>query len=358
MRSSRLLLPCLVVCQIGVSGCPTRENLGASSLTVLGPGVVNDPRNKSLRFDILKFGLDRFCEEMTRRGVALKLADDQPVLGRFFADHCTSQVLDDDKRKSFVVQYSGKGFAWTNLSRRVGFKAAGLIEYAPDFQLNDEAMYVYFRPSRIDATSFETLMIESGMAQAGVALSGVNADEIGQSIVKGQLQRGFTVIRYDADGATDFGLGYIPKGQRPFQPFEVQHSTKLVLANDRTEVHSGQQDFIGSFQVTEEDQALYLNVTLDGAPAVDAVVVPKGTVDLMLDQYLTTPGPARLTAPPLLEERISAGQPWKRYLRLPKGSYFLIIDNSPAVGQTSPSAVGGDDRAAKLDYLVQLGEAP
>ena len=35
--------------------------LGSGAVSVLGAGVINDPSNKSLRFDILKFGLDTFC---------------------------------------------------------------------------------------------------------------------------------------------------------------------------------------------------------------------------------------------------------------------------------------------------------
>ena len=332
MPARRLLAIALLPLLVGIGGCPSSETVGSHAMAVLGPGVVNNPKNKSLRFDILKFGLERFCLEMTRRGVPLKLSDDQPVLGRYFADNCNSQVLDDEQRKSFVVQYSGKGYAWTNLSKRVGFKAAGLIEYAPDFLMHEGALYVYFRPRRIDATSFETLMVESAVARAGMGLSRVDPDEVGQSIVKGQLQRGFTVIRYNSAGETDFGLGYIKKGAKPFKPFQIQHSEKLTLANDRTEVHSGQQDFIGGFEVADEDQALFFTLSLDGAPSVDAFIVPKGNADLMIDSYLRNQGPTRLTAPPLLDEPVVAGQPWKRFLPLPKGLYYLVIDHTPAVG--------------------------
>jgi hypothetical protein len=357
MRAATLLAlaPLLLA---GLPACPSKETVGANSMSVLGPGVVNDPGNKSLRFDILKFGLERFCQEMMRRSVPLKLGDDQPVLGRFYADHCNSQVLDDEQRKSFVVQYAGQGYAWTNLTQRVGFKSAGLIEYAPDFQLHEGAMYVYFRPRRIDATSFETLMVESGVAQAGIAVTRVNPDEVGQSIVKGQLQGGFTVIRLNSAGETDFGLGYVPKGQQPFKPFQIQHSEKLTLANDRTELHAGQQDFIGAFEVTDEDQALFFNLSLDGAPAVDVFVVRKETASLMLEGYLRNAGAARLSSPPVLAETAAAGQLWKRFMPLPKGQYYLVIDHSQRLGQTAPPSQPGDDRAAKVDYLVQLGEAP
>jgi signal transduction histidine kinase len=73
--------------------------MGDGSLRVLGAGVVNDPANKSLRFDMLKFGLDRFCEEMKQAGAALKLTDQEPVLGRFFAESCSSQIIDDEAQR-------------------------------------------------------------------------------------------------------------------------------------------------------------------------------------------------------------------------------------------------------------------
>ncbi len=357
MRAQTLLVIAIAFLSATLPGCPKKETLGSAAMAVLGPGVINNPKNKSLRFDILKFGLERFCFEMTRRGAPLKLNDDQPVMGRFFADSCNQSVFDDEHRKSLVVQYTGKGYGWTNITQRIGFTTAGLVEYAPDFQLDDKgSMYIYFRPKRIDATSFQTTLVESFVARAGIPIVGVNPDTIGKNIVQGQLERGFTVIRYNDKGETDFGLGYIPKGQKPFKPFVVD-SQKLTLQNDRTEVHTGQQDFIGGFEVTEDDQALYLTASIDGAPAIDAFLVPKGLGDQMIEQYVKAAGPAGLPGAPLLDEAIPMGQLWKRFVPIPKGVYYLVIDHTK-MGRTQPSAASGDDRAAKVDYVVQVAERP
>ena len=347
----------LLLCVL-TPGCPSRESVGARSITILGAGVVNNPGNKSLRFDILKFGLDNFCQEMLKGGAPLKLADDQPVIGRFFAESCQSQVLDDDTRKSFIVQFTGKGYAWTNLSGRIGFSSRGLVEYAPDFQLHDGAMYVYFRPRMIDATGFQVMLFESPMARAGAAMTGVNPDELGRQIVDGQLRRGFTVIRYGSGGETDFGMGVIAKGEKPFKPFQIETEDKRVLSNDRTEVHAGQQDFVGAFDVADDDQALYLTLSLDGADAVDVLLLPKVQGDAMLSGYMTQAGGAALTAPGLLDEPLVAGQLWKRYVSVPKGRYYVVLDNSGAAGRSAPPATRLDDRAAKVDYLVMVGEKP
>lgn len=342
---------------LALTGCPNRESLGTSAVAVLGPGVVNNPANRSLRFDILKFGLDQFCTEMTRRGAPLRLSDDQPVLGRFFADGCQAQLIDDPTRKAFVIQYTGQGYGWTNLTGRIGFKSAGLVEYAPDFQLHGEAMYIYFRARNISATTFETLMVESTLAQGGMAAAGLDANGLGERIVQGQLQRGFTVIRYDEAGATDFGLGLVPLGERPFHPFEIR-SDKRTLANDRTEVHKNQQDYVGPFEITEDEQALYLTLALDGTQAVDVFVVAEPVGKTMLEQYITTPRPSPLSGPTLLGEPLLRGQLWKRFVPLPKGRYYLVVDHSAAAGSAAPASEPGNDRAARVDYAIQVGDAP
>jgi hypothetical protein len=342
---------------LGAGACAGREKF----VTVLGPGVVNNPANRSLRFDLLKFGLDSFCREMLSRGLGLKLRDDEPVLGRFFADSCSSQVIDEDTRKSLVVQFSGKGYAWLGPGvGKVGFRAGSVVEYSPDFQLHEGALYVYFRTRNVDSSSFETQLIESGAAQSMVSLLGwaVPANEAGGRVVKSQLERGFTVIRYGSEGETDFGLGFVPKGQKPWKPFDVQASHKLTLANDRSEVHSGQQDYLGGFQVTAKEQALSLTIAVDGTPALDLLVVNKAYADMMLGRFVGTAGPAPLPGAALVDEPITAGQLYKRTIPVPPGVYYLVLDNSAVAGRTPPSAAPGDDRAGKVDYLVQLGDRP
>jgi hypothetical protein len=357
MRARSLGLAALVALAFA-TGCPKQETLGIGAMGILGKGVINDPKNKSLRFDLLKFGLDQFCREMRERGAPLKLRDGEPVLGRFFADGCNSQVIDEETRKSFVVQYSGIGYAWTNLTQRLGFTSAGVIEYAPDFQLQDGAMYVYFRPRNVASASFQTTIVESALARTGLAVTGVNPDQLGRDIVDGQLRRGFTVIRYSSNGETDFGLGYIPAGKRPFRPFIVESEDKVTLDDDRTEVHSGQQDFIGGFVVPDDDRALYLTMQVDGAPAVDVFLVAKSDGDRVVDHFARTAGPSLLLAPPLLDETVPAGAPWKRTVPIPKGNYMLVVDHSAALGRVAPPAVAGDDRAARVDYVVELGDRP
>ena len=79
---------------------------------------------------------------------------------------------------------------------------------------------------------------------------------------------------------------------------------------------------------------------MDGAPAVDVFVVPKGVGDAD-DRSLRADG-RRLAAGrplPCWTSRVVAGQVWKRFVALPKGAYYLVVDNSTAAGRTAP-AVG------------------
>jgi hypothetical protein len=339
-----------------LAGCGSRESMGDGSLRVLGAGVVNDPANKSLRFDMLKFGLDRFCAQMLETGVALKLSDREPVLGRFFAESCQSQVIDEESRKSFVMQYTGKGYAWTNVTGKLGFTSRGLVEYAPDFQLSDGALYVYFRPKSVDAAVFQLTTVDSQVAQAGMALAAgqLSPDEVGRHVLDSQLRRGFTVIRYGSDGRTEFGAGFVPKGEKPYKPFDIT-STKKVLVNERTEVHLQSQDYVGPLTVTEGDSALFLNLELDGADSVDYQLVPKALGDAMLDRYVRNPGPCPQLAPPAFDSAAARGGRAVQPVPLPVGQYYLVLDNSGALGRSQPPAAAAGDAAARVDYAVLLG---
>lgn len=341
-----------------LAGCTSSETLGTKSVTFVGQGILNDPKNRSLRFDLLKFGLESFCTEMRKRGVALKLSDEHPVMGRFFAKDCQSEIIDDEQRKSLLLRFTGNGYAWTNVTGRIGFDVISLVEYATDFQMGPAAsLYVYFRPKNIQATTYTTKFVESAQARGAMAVARVDPDRVGRQILSAQLERGFTVIRRDDRGETEYGLGVIPVGTTPFAPFKIQ-SKKQTLANDRTELHSGQQDFVGGFEVTDDDQALTLTASIDGAPAVDVCLVNAATGEKLLERFVTLPGPVSLAETPLLADVIRYGNQWQRALAVPKGVYLLLFDNSAAVGESAPPQSGNDDRAVKVDYAVQLGDAP
>jgi hypothetical protein len=135
-------------------------------------------------------------------------------------------------------------------------------------------------------------------------------------------------------------------------------SEKLTLDNDRTDLHAGQQDFVGGFTVTEDDQALYLTLTIDGAPGIDVLLVPEGMGDQLLAAYTVRPGPSGLLGAPLADDAVVRGAPFQRAIAVPPGTYYLLLDHSAGLGRTAPPQKLFDDRAATVDYLVQLGDAP
>lgn len=346
----RLLLP-LLLALASLLSCA--ETAGPKLLAIM-PGVVNRPDNRTLRFALLRYGLDQFCAQMTRSSAPIRTSDELPVVGRFYPQTCNVQLVDDDVRRQLVAQFGGYGYLWTNLTQRVGFQAGGLVQYEPDFQIEGGAMYVYFRAQGVPSSDFRLTMIESPIA-AGVAqvLPGDTTARIAKQVFDAELGRGFTAVRY-GDGSVDFQLGLLPKGQKPFHPYEVKGSGRVTLANERSEVQPRQRDFLGPYEVDADGRALYLALDVDGAPAVDVMVLPKAGGDPWLSTYVSTPQAGPPPYAPLMDEVVPAEVPWRKALPVAKGSYYVVVDNTATAGRVYPAG----DRAALAQYVVQVGDAP
>jgi hypothetical protein len=316
-----------------------------------------------MRREMMKFGSAEFCKEALHRGAPLKLRDDGPSMGRFFAEQCDYRELDNGDA---FVQLGGYGYSWTQPTSRIGFKSSGAIQYNPDFMLDGGTMYAYFRPRNVQSTQFKADMVERTQQGAlGAILTAPTqelATRIGGQIVSQELQRGFTVIRDDKD-ETDFGLGIIEKGKRPLHPFQVHGSDKISLANDWSEIHEQQREFLGPFEIEESGRALYVTMSLDGVPAVDVLVLPRDMGTYWLKQYIAQPGVTPLPGAPLMGDVLPKGADWRRVVPLAKGSYFLVVDNTSSAGPVSPppgqpGVLGSGDSAAVVRYVVQVGDAP
>jgi hypothetical protein len=274
------------------------------------------------------------------------MGDDDPAIGRFFPTGCAVTELGNE---NLFVQFIGHGYAWTNVTGRVGFEAAASIEYDHDFFADGSALYVYFREVRAQSTSFKPILLErtdGGVAGAALSLLGQDVksvlEPLGRRVMEGELARGFTVVR-DADGSVAFSLGVVEKGKRPLEPFRADGSRATVLANDRAELHPGQRDYAGPFEVTDAAPMLEITATVDGAPAVDVMVVPRATGDVWLAQYerYAATGPAPF--PALTDDVVTvspeaigtpAGAPptasasFRRALRLAPGAYYVVFDHT------------------------------
>jgi hypothetical protein len=331
--------------------------MGPAAIAIM-PGVINRVDNKSLRFAMLKYGLESFCQEMTSRGAPLRLADEQPAIGRFFPQRCETRLIDDETNRSFLVQFGGAGYAYTNITYRLGFDAAGVVDYDPDFMVDDGAMYLYFRTKHVAATSFQATMVENAAANLALVMgAGGFAERFGRQVVAEELARGFTVIRR-SDGWVDFGLGIVERGKLPFHPYQIRGDDKVVLANERIEVHAGQREFLGPFHVELEGKALYFTASVDGAPAIDLMVVPKDAGDQWLSLYIHQAGTTPLAYQPLMNDVATSMTPYRKMLPVSKGRFYLVVDNTASAGRVAPPPLAFDDRAALVNYAVQLGAAP
>lgn len=316
-------------------------------------GPINDPSNRSLRRDILAFGIKQFCPEMVRHSAPLKLVEDSPAIGRFYPRTCTQQTLENG---DLFVQFSGAGYAYTNVSKKITFQMAGTVTYDPDFSMDGSTMYAYFRTRQVQGSNFQTRIIEQPIANFISQLSPLG-DQFGRQLVSGKLGEGFTVLR-EANGNADFGLGMIERGKRPVHPFDVKSSDRTTYENLRVEVHQGERDFIGPIVVAGAGRALFVTIRLDGVPAADVLVLRKAEADPSIELYLGYPQSGPLAGPPLLGDVLQAGAPYARTIPVPEGTYYVVLDNTATAGQVAPPANLLDDRAAVLDYVVETGDAP
>jgi len=115
---------------------------------------------------------------------------------------------------------------------------------------------------------------------------------------------------------------------------------------------------LGPFEVDSEGRALFLTVGVDGAEGVDVMVVPRDAGEQWLSLYIHQPMTTPPAYPPLLADVALSAQPYRKMLPVAKGRYYLVIDNTATAGRLSPPANLFDDRAALVNYAVELGDAP
>lgn len=317
--------------------------------------TINEPENLSMRRSLLRKAMGDFCSKVTTRSAPLRLTNDSPVIGRFFPTSCAA-----DEGDQINARIAGFGYAWTNVTKKLTFTMNGAASYRYDFTVLEDGpcdIYAYFRPARVDGSDFRLQRIESSTAQMLNAFTNVG-ETFGKQVVSRKLQEGFTVISYDGSETNiDFGLGIIPKGKKPPRPYDMRGTERDSYESERTEVHSQQRDFIGPVTVEGDGKAIFLTANVDGAAAVDVFFMRKADGDMALRQYFDFPQVASLPAAPVAWDVLRAGVEMKRAVPVPPGMYYVVIDNSSVAGQVSPPANTFDDRAAVVNYLIQVGDA-
>lgn len=310
-----------------------------------------------MRRSMLRKAMGDFCKQMTTRNAPLKLSVDSPIIGRFYPTQCTANESD-----LLSVSFSGYGYAWTNVTKKITFTGAGAAAYRYDFQVTDGDhcdIYSYFRPARVDTANFQTHRLENQVASVFAGLSSLGND-FGKQTLSTKLREGFTVIAKDGSEANvDFSLGIVPLGKRPFHPYQVESGDgRITYENDRTEIHQNQRDFVGPIVVDDKGKAIYLSAAVDGVPAVDVLVMRKLEAEASLQYWYEYPQAGPLAGAPLASDVLANGTPLKRAIVVPPGTYYVVFDNTASAGQVAPTNNPLDDRAAVVNYLIQIGDAP
>jgi hypothetical protein len=318
-------------------------------------GTINKPENLSMRRAMLRKAMGDICQQMTSRNAPLRLSPDSPVIGRFYPTQCSASEGD-----ALNLTFSGYGYAWTNVTKKMTFTGGGGAAYRYDFQVTEGErcdVYAYFRPSRVSQSDLRVHRIEGTAAAMFNAMTQFG-DNFGRQMLSKKLEEGFTVIAYGGkQNNVDFALGIVPFGKKPFHPYQVSGNDRATLENERVEVHQNQRDFAGPIVVEGKKRAIYLTARVDGAPAIDVMLMGKAEAEASLRLYFEYPQSGPLAAPPLTSDIVQAGLEWKRAIVVPPGIYYVVFDNTPSAGQVAPPVNAFDDRAAVVNYLIQIGDA-
>jgi hypothetical protein len=333
------------------AGCASLEQKAVC--VVRGP--LNAPSNYSLRRSIMQHGLGAFCEEMLSHEAPIQLAQGMPTVGRFFPKNCTQSTLPNG---DLFIQFDGFGYAFTPLSKKLTFTMSGAVEYDQDFRVGDDCnIFAYFRTRNVRSSNFQTHVVEQPVASFLNSLTTFSSD-VGRQLVSGKLGEGFTVIQ-DNQQHFDFSIGLLPVGQKPQHPFDVHGDGRIRYESARSEIHQDERDFIGPIEVKEDGRALYVDATLDGIPAADLLVMSKQDAEVSLGLYFNYPSSGPLDANVLYGDVLVAGKPYSRAFKVPKGTYYVVLDNTPTAGKVAPppTVTMLDDHAAAISYEVAIGDA-
>jgi len=303
------------------------------------------------------FGAQKICPQVLSSGIGLRLNSGEPIVGRFFPNRCEQRV--DDARQTVTVAFGGTGFAWTPVAGRMGFAAQAAVEYKMDFRMTDDAIYVFAVPASNPAPpQFQLGAVENKVVDwAAKSPVGYLANVFGTQILASQLAAGFTVIR--TDNGDEFALGHLEPPARAPRPFGLSGSDRVLYANDTTLLHPGQIDVLGPFEVTENEQALYLRFQVEGA-AIEGLIWPKAVIDPWREGLQTGTPLMSPPQPALGGFALNAGVSQQR-VPLARGVYVLILDETSQLGTMNPpfNPLGmlGAAGASRVSYAVELGDA-
>jgi hypothetical protein len=330
---------------------------GTTSCLPFLRGRVND--SPAIRWWLFsEYGAREVCPELLKRGAPLRFGGSGPSVGRFFPNRCHAQI--NQATHTMTLHFGGTGYAWTPIAGRIGFAASASVEYAPDFFLERDAIYVWGRTSRlVTPPVFELGSVEYkavDWATRGTPL-GYLAESFGQELGAGVLSQGFTVVR--TRKGDDFTLGLLTPPARPVRPFATKRGKRATLANESAQVQAQQVDFLGPFEVVKGDQTLFMRFRHEGGPDLEAILYPQGPADVWREGLQLGAPLAPPPVAPILGFPIPAGAETAQRVKLPPGRYFVVLDNSSVIGGVTPpwsplSSLGS--QGATVSFLVELGD--
>lgn len=344
---------------------------GGMAVSAVGCPCTDSIINESpwLRWQLFaRYGADRVCDEMTRRGTPIQASVPvpgfPPATGRFFPQTCQSQLNDADR--TLTVWMAGNGYAWTPATQKMSFDCSVSVKFKPDFRKDGSTLWVWFDVAEQPPTpQFKIQFVEQAATNVALRLYPVEyfVNALASSFVQNELAKGFTVI-YESSGQ-DFSFGKLPVGQRPVHPYDVSGSERFTFANESMEIHGYQQDFLGPFLVDEKDRALFLKLQVTGSP-LDLFLVSRDVGYMWRMKYqATTPPPPPPTGSPIVQQtQVMPGVAFEGWVPVQKGLYYLVLDNSASAGANRPlakiptpfdPAVG---QSSQVSYLVQVGDKP
>lgn len=304
------------------------------------------------------FGAQRVCPEMLKTSLTLRMQDGAPGIGRFFPRSCNYTVNDDSQ--TLQVNVFGVGYGYVPPAKHMGFTLNVSVEYRPDFQIAGDDLYVWGKFSRLTgAPNFQIRYTENPVVDVATNVTplGSGLNLLGNQVVVGFLSRGFTVVE-NSDSGKLFSLGILSPPSKPFQPYQVDDDSAYTFANETVDVYVGSRDFLGPYEVTDDDQQLQMKFNVTGNP-IEFMVVSKATGDAWLEQYNS--GTAGPPPPPgaMMGAQLNQGPTVKR-LTLPPGMYYVVVDNTTTAGMVSPpiSLIPNPlfEASTRLSYVAQLIE--
>jgi hypothetical protein len=114
-------------------------------------------------------------------------------------------------------------------------------------------------------------------------------------------------------------------------------SERVMFMNEMAEVHGNTLDFLGPFEIDGSGRMLFVKIRSAGI-ALDVAVTTRAAGDAWRRQYLSQRGVPLPPGPPIVAGVVPPDVETDRSIALPQGQYYLVVDNSPYVGQTAPPA--------------------